>query len=133
VSENTIQSYGDPINAPFWEAARAENLVVQHCLECENHQFYGRPFCLECQSERLEWKSVSGRGTVYSKTCVRVPWVEGFDPPYVVAVVELEEGPRLLTNIVNGEAEIGDPVRVVWRHRDDAPPVPLFEPESASG
>ena len=130
MTENNTQNYGDPVNAPFWDAARDENLVVQHCLDCGHHQFYGRPCCLECQSDQIEWKEVSGRATVYSKTCVHVPWVEGFDPPYVVAVVELEEGPRLLTNIVNGEAEIGDRVRVTWRHRADAPPVPVFEPES---
>jgi len=65
---------------------------------------------------------------VYSITTVRKQWVPGFTPPYRVAIVELDEGPRLLTNIVNGEASIGTKVRVAWRDRSGLPPVPVFEP-----
>jgi uncharacterized OB-fold protein len=50
-----------------------------------------------------------------------------FTPPYVVAVVELDEGPRLTTNIVNGDTQIGDKVKVAWRERENAPPLPVFE------
>jgi hypothetical protein len=69
-------------------------------------------------------------GTIYSMTVTRVPIDPTFQPPYVVAVVELDEGPRLLTNIVNGECAIGGRVRVVWRDRIDGPPLPLFEPDA---
>lgn len=65
---------------------------------------------------------------MYSSTCVRKKWIPQFEPPYTVAIVELDEGPRLVTNIVNGYAKIGDRVRVTWRQRTGLAPVPVFEP-----
>lgn len=102
--------------------------MVQRCVACGHHQFYPRPFCLPCNADRLEWVRVRGTGRVYSQTTVHMSAGPGFEPPYVVAVVELDEGPRLVTNIINGGCRIGDPVRVVWRERAGAPPVPVFEP-----
>lgn len=122
------QTEGDPTHRPFWDAATRRVLVIQRCADCGQHQFYARPFCIRCQSDAVSWSAVSGAGTVYSITTVRKQWVPGFTPPYMVAVVELDEGPRLLTNIVNGEARIGTRVRVTWRDRSGLPPVPVFEP-----
>jgi uncharacterized protein len=99
----------DPTTAPFWRAARQHRLVVQRCVSCGAYQFYPRPFCLACSGLELEWAEVSGRATVYSKTTVRIPVVEELTPPYVVAIVTLDEGPRLTTNLVGDEPEIGDP------------------------
>ena len=123
--------FGDPTHAPFWDAARRKTLVIQNCEACGQYQFYGRPFCLHCQSDLVVWKEALGIATVYSITSVRKSWVPGFEPPYSVAVVELAEGPRMMTNIVNGTARIGDRVRVTWRERGGLPPVPVFEPDTS--
>jgi uncharacterized OB-fold protein len=113
--------YGDPLSLPFWEAASRKQLVVQRCEACGEHQFYPRPFCLSCYSEDVVWVEVSGRATVYSQTTVEMA-----TPSYVVALVDLEEGPRLVTALEGTRAEIGDAVELRWRDRDDAPPVPVF-------
>jgi len=119
--------YGDTLSRPFWEAAARKELVMQQCATCGNVQFYPRPMCLECRGTDLGWTAVSGDATVYSMTTVHVQIDPDLVPPYVVALVDLDEGPRLLTNI-DGDVEIGVRVRVAWRDRDDAPPLPVFEP-----
>lgn len=132
MNDSVQTAYGDPINVPFWTAAAEHKLVMQYCSSCNNYQFYGRPFCLTCQSDEIEWKPVSGLGQVYTMTCVHMAWSDAFDPPFTVAIVELDEGPRLVTNIVNGEANIGDRVMVTWRERENAPPLPVFAPEASA-
>lgn len=113
---------------PFWQACLERRLVVQKCTSCGAHQFYPRPFCLTCESESLDWVDVKGTGTVYSLTTVRMAVVDALPPPYLLALVDLEEGPRLLTNIVGGDVKIGDEVMLDWRARDGLPPVPVFRP-----
>lgn len=120
-------AYGDVHTRPFWEAARRRELVVQQCRTCRAHQFYPRPSCLVCDSQDMAWVEVAGTGTVYSATTVHLKVTPDFDPPYMVAIVELDEGPRLLTNLVGLEAKIGDRVEVRWRERQEAPPFPMFE------
>lgn len=119
----------DALSVPFWEAARERRLVVQRCRDCGAHQFYARPFCLACESDALEWVGSAGRGTVYSATTVRMRVRPDLDPPYDVALVELDEGPRMLSVMAAGEARIGDRVRLDWRERADAPPLPNFVPD----
>jgi uncharacterized protein len=123
----------DPTTAPFWRAAREHRLVVQRCTDCGAHQFYPRPFCLACFGLAVEWVEASGRATVYAKTTVRIPVVEELTPPYVVAIVTLDEGPRLTANLVGDEAEIGDRVGVTWRERTDLPPLPVFQRLAGDG
>jgi len=122
------EEFGDPMTAPFWRAAREHRLLVQRCGGCGAHQFYPRPMCLKCNSLDVSWVEAHGTGTVYSMTTVRVPVTPELEPPYVVALVELDEGPRLLTNLVEGELVIGDRVSVRWRAREPLPPVALFGP-----
>jgi uncharacterized OB-fold protein len=107
----------DPTTRAFWMRAREHELVVQHCKACNHCQFYPRPLCLVCHSQELEWHQVSGRGTVYSLTTVRIPVLPELEPPYVVVLVELDEGPRFLANAASDLA-IGQSVRLVWRDRD---------------
>ncbi|MFC9660021.1 Zn-ribbon domain-containing OB-fold protein [Nocardia sp. NPDC127606] len=89
--------------ATYWNAAREERLVVQRCEECGRHQFYPRAFCTACLSEHLEWVDSVGAGSIYTFTICRIP----ADPsmadkvPYAVAIIDLDEGVRLLTNIVD--------------------------------
>lgn len=117
--------YGDAFNQEFWDSASRRQLRIQHCTECDHYQFYGRPFCLKCQSD-VSWVEARGTGTVYSLTTVRRQLLPEPPVPYIVAIVELDEGPRMLTNIEGEGVRIGDRVRVVWRDRQEAPPLPVF-------
>ena len=119
---------GDPTTEAFWAACRERRLVIQRCRACRHHQFYPRPFCLACESPDLTWVEASGEGRIYSMTTIRVPADPSIPPPYVVAIVELTEGPRLLSNIEGGPAAIGDPVVLRWREREPLPPLPIFAP-----
>ncbi len=119
--------WGDPLSEPFWRAAWERRLKVQFCAQCERYQHYPRPFCLSCQSDALAWVDVTGRGTVYSMTRNWLDVGSGLVPPYVVALVDLDEGPRLLTNLIDDTLCIGDRVEVTWRDRVDGPPLPVFK------
>ena len=96
-----------PWSRPFWEAARRHELVVQQCNDCKAHIFYPKMFCPRCMSGNLGWLRASGRGTVYSYTVIEANPPSAFaqDVPYVVAVVRLEEGVQLMTNIVGCRPE----------------------------
>lgn len=87
---------------PFWEAAKRHELQIQRCESCGAVLFYPREVCSECLSSELSWIQASGQGTVYSYTIAQAPTHPAFaeDVPYIVAIVELAEGPRLTTNIV---------------------------------
>jgi uncharacterized protein len=74
------------------------------------------------------WIDASGAGIVYSKTIVHITVSPDMPPPYVVAIVELDEGPRLTTNLTDLALNIGDRVKLVWRDRQGAPPFPVFAP-----
>ena len=116
----------DPTTEPFWQACAARRLTVQRCASCGASQLYPRPFCLACEGRDLGWAEAKGTGTIYSLTTVRLPVVDDLKPPYLLALVDLDEGPRLLTNIVSESAAIGDRVSLDWRERDGLPPLPVF-------
>ena len=112
-----------PLTQPFWDAARRRELWVQRCRACATHLFYPRYLCTTCGSGDLEWAQASGRGTVFTYTVAHRPTHPGFADlvPYVIAVVELEEGPKLTTNIVNLDPDdmvIGLPVRATFEDLD---------------
>ena len=90
----------DALSRPFWAGAAEGRLLVQRCTACGAHQFYPRPFCLACQDE-VEWVEASGRGEIYSLTTNHLRMSPELEPPYYVALVRLEEGPVLLTRIVD--------------------------------
>lgn len=96
------QRVSTPLTAPYWEAAEKGNLLVQVCIDCGRLQLYPGAVCRGCWSEHLRWRSVEGSGTVWTTTVAEVPghpaWRDAV--PYCIAIVELDEGPRLLTNIV---------------------------------
>ncbi len=113
-----------PDSRPFWDAAKRHELQVQQCGDCRRFIYYPRHRCPHCLGADLEWRRVSGRGTVYSFTVVRRTTNKAFvaDVPYVLAIVELAEGPRLTTNIVGSPPEVvrcGMPVEVSF---DDVTP-----------
>src|SRR5207302_5366614 len=89
-----------PTSRPFWEAARKHELKLQRCGACRKFVYYPRPRCPHCFSDQLSWETVSGLGTLYSYTIVHRASNRAFaDGPYVLAIVELAEGPRMTTNI----------------------------------
>jgi uncharacterized OB-fold protein len=132
VTEEAAEPFGDPLSAPFWAAAERGELMIQRCAACGHHQFYPRPFCLACDAERMEWAKAKGTGAIYSQSVVHMAAVPGFEPPYTVAVIELDEGPHFVANVVGGASAIGDRVRVAWRARDGLPPLPVFERDGGS-
>src|SRR5438105_6793014 len=95
----------DEITAPFWEATRQGRLAIQRCPACGFYIHAPQVVCPRCGNEALEVRDVSGRGTVYSFTVVRESATRGFEPPYLIGFVELEEQPGLiyLTNLVEVE------------------------------
>src|SRR5690606_20320978 len=117
----------DPTTERFWSACAEHRLLVQHCRNCGAHQFYPRPFCLACEPNDLEWTESKGSGTFYSVTTIRLPVTPELTPPYLVALVDLDEGPRLLTNIeATDAAGIDARVTLTWRERPGLPPLPVF-------
>jgi uncharacterized OB-fold protein len=94
-----------PETAPYWEGARAGELRIQRCSACGRHYFYPRVACRFCSSLDVEWVAVSGRASLVSYVINHrpLPGFEAVSP--VIALVELEEGPRLMTNIVGVEPE----------------------------
>jgi uncharacterized OB-fold protein len=90
---------------PFWDAAKDGTLLVKHCAACDRYHFYPRPFCPHCWSQDVEWVEASGRATLYTWSVVRRNDLPPFPDrvPYVAAVVDLAEGPRMMTNVVECE------------------------------
>ncbi|MEQ8731924.1 Zn-ribbon domain-containing OB-fold protein [Roseitalea porphyridii] len=121
--------------APFWDGCAAGVVTVQRCEACGATQFPPRPFCTSCRSNRLTWGPTSGRATVASFTVVHRAPVPAFREavPYVLALVDLPEGPRLMTNVVDCDPQdvrIGQAVRFVFRRvADGAPPLPCCVPD----
>src|SRR5580658_7841361 len=87
----------------FWEAAKGERLLIKHCLDCDAYSYYPRPFCPSCWSESVEWFEASGRGTLYTWSVIYNNDMPPFRDrvPYVAAIVDLAEGPRMMTNVVD--------------------------------
>jgi uncharacterized OB-fold protein len=117
----------------FWEAARRQTLVRPVCAECGCSFFTPQVACPNCLSERWAWTASSGRGRVYSFTvCHRAP-TPGFDVPYVLAIVDLEEGWSMLSNVEGCEprdVHIGLEVAVAWKPVADVV-LPVFGPAAA--
>ena len=86
---------------PFWDGCKEGRFLLRHCNACGEYHFYPRPFCPKCWSDDVTWKDASGRGQVYTYSVVRQNDLPPFPErvPYVAAVVELDEGPRVMTNI----------------------------------
>jgi uncharacterized OB-fold protein len=121
-------------NARYWRSARAHRLELPFCMACERAFYPPQHRCPTCLSDRVEWRPVSGRGRVFTWIVMHQvydPWFKD-KVPYVVAAVELEEGPRLITNLVNcphDRIRLNMPVRVVYEDVNDELALVYFEPE----
>ena len=127
----------DPESAPYWEAAADGRLLVKRCSECGRNHWYPRDHCPHCQSAVTSWEETAGRGTIYSWTTVRRPQSAAFADraPYSLALVELEEGPRVLGFLGDSGAAptIGAPVEVSFEPAGSTalPVFHLVEPAGA--
>ncbi len=96
----------DDFSQPYWDAARQGTLLIQRCRTCRRYQFYPRAHCAHCFADDPEWTPASGRGRIHTWTVIRrTPNAEfAADCPYVLAIIELDEGPRMTARIV-GESD----------------------------
>ena len=118
---------------PFWEACRRGELLIQKCGSCDEYQFYPRAICANCWTTDIAWVTASGKGTVWSFTVTQQNRTPGFadDVPYALALVELEEGVKMFTNIVEcdpKDVSIGMPVEVTFIRATDRVSIPYFKP-----
>jgi uncharacterized OB-fold protein len=125
----------DDDNREFWTGCERGELILQRCEGCGAFRYFPGAVCPACSSLEFHWEAVSGRGTVYTYTVVhRAPSpIFAADVPYVYAVVELEEGVMMPTNIVDVDPEqvrIDMPVRVRFRETNPGVHIPVFAPES---
>ena len=121
-----------PETQHFWDGTRSGELRLQRCEDCSRVYFPPRPFCPACASRKVSVFAASGRGVLWSYV-IHHRNVPGFTPPYAIAVVQLEEGPRMMTNIVDcpqtPEALVLDmPLEVAFEKLDDDITLPLFRP-----
>ncbi len=122
-----------PWTEAFWKATKEHRLVIQECRDCEAKIFYPRKYCPECWSSNLGWSEACGRAKVSTFAIMRGMVEPKFwdDLPYVLAMVDLEEGIRMMTRIVEcdpEEVEIGMDVEVVFEDITDQHALPLFRP-----
>ena len=125
------------VTAPFWDATRERHLLLQWCRSCEQLVWYPRETCPGCLGTDLEWRPASGGGTVHACSVMPRPGNPGMAgrEPYVVALVALDEGVRLMSNVVGGDpwtVAVGDRVALTWEPLSDGRHLYLFERTGAS-
>ena len=123
-----------PENEHFWHGGAEGELRFLRCDSCRTWVHPPAPLCPACESFELSPEAVSGRAELVTYTENHHPWIPGFPPPYLVAIVELPEqsGLRLTTNLIDCDADsirIGMPLRVIFEEADDGIYLPLFRPE----
>lgn len=127
----------DADSAALWAGLARGELLLQHCLDCGAVHYYQQAVCRRCLSERLEHRVASGRGTVYSYSVVHRAPGPAFrdDAPYAVLLVELEEGPRMISSLVEADpasVAIGMAVELVCERVSDEVVLPRFRPAGAA-
>lgn len=135
---NTAKPLPDPTDAsrPFWDACRRHELRIQRCLDCGDLIHYPKLHCPRDGGDRFEWALMCGRGTVYSFIVAHRAFHESFkrEVPYVVAVIELEEGVKMMSNVIGVDPDtvhIGMPVKVEFEDVDTGFSLPKFRSVAA--
>ncbi|WP_249871690.1 Zn-ribbon domain-containing OB-fold protein [Oceanobacillus saliphilus] len=120
-----------PEHQDYWDAAAEGRLLIKYCKSCEQYHYYPRNICIFCMSDETVWKEATGTGIIYTFSIMR----RAKPAPYAIAYVELDEGPKMMTNIVDCDLdslEIGQKVKLVFKQTGDAdnlgPYVPCFTP-----
>ncbi len=124
----------DEESQPWWDAAADGRYLIRHCTACDHRYWYPRDFCPSCWSTDVAWEEASGRGTLYTYSTVYrndlPPWPQRV--PYIAAIIDLEEGPRVLGHLVDcsdDDAAIGMAVEVTFRHDEEGGfTLPVFRP-----
>jgi uncharacterized OB-fold protein len=126
-----------PETKPFWDAAKQHQLRIQRCRDCAQHYFYPRPLCPHCLSRNVEWVDCSGRGRLHTFVInYRPPRNFPLQQPFIIGIVELDEGVRMMSNIVGIEADptrlrCDMPLEVVFEDLTDTITLPKFRPVRA--
>ncbi|PZC48445.1 MAG: hypothetical protein DK306_000893 [Chloroflexi bacterium] len=129
-----LPSLADPDTAPFWQATKSHELRFQVCDDCDAVVFYPRRHCTSCLGSALSWKVSAGAGEIYSFSVVQLsrhPFF-GQKVPYAVALIDLDEGFRILSNVVGvddpvAQLRVGQRVALEWEDHDEVA-IPLFHP-----
>ncbi|MFL9679649.1 Zn-ribbon domain-containing OB-fold protein [Streptomyces sp. KL110A] len=121
----------DAFTRPYWDAAAEGRLLLRRCRACARPHHYPREFCPHCWSEDVDWEPASGRATLYTWSVVHRNDLPPFGErvPYVAAVVDLAEGPRMMTQVVDvpeDDLRADMALEVVFRTGDDGVAVPVF-------
>lgn len=126
-----------PEAKPYWDGLKEEKLMLPKCDDCGKAFFYPRIACPHCHSRNVGWIQASGKGKLYSFEIAYRSLNPAYkiEPPYVLAMIELEEGPRMMSNMINVEAtpealKCDMPVEVVFEKQNDDVTLPLFQPAS---
>ncbi|NYT60291.1 OB-fold domain-containing protein [Alcaligenaceae bacterium] len=123
---------------PFWEATRERRFILPRCDHCGAYHTYFEPWCSNCGKEGVHWEQLSGRGRIWANCRFHKQYFPGFEEPYNVVMVQLEEGPRLMSNIVDtahgtlDEMPIGMEVEIVFEDVTDEVTLVKFKPISLS-
>lgn len=132
--ERPLPKLTEADTAEFWTRTKQGKLSYQRCADCAAIVFYPRRHCTHCLGNNLEWQTASGKGTVYTFSVVRQSYQPFFrtQVPYVVAWIDLDEGPRILSNVIGltdpaTQLEIGQAVTVEWEPHEELS-IPLFKP-----
>ena len=123
-----------PLSQPWFDGCARGELLLQHCSNCDEYQFYPRTLCSHCGATDPGWTTASGRGRIASFSIVRRGISKAYEAPYVVALIDLEEGPRMMSNVVGCEPEaiaIGQAVTVAFEAWNDDITLPVFTVDTA--
>tara|TARA_B100001559_G_C15944932_1_gene369339 strand:- start:85 stop:492 length:408 start_codon:yes stop_codon:yes gene_type:complete len=115
----------------YWDGAKNKKLMIQYSLDTKEYFLYSKQLTNTTDSKNIEWREVSGKGKIYSYTVVHAPAGPAFkdDTPYIVASIELEEGARIISNVITEDVtnvSIGDRVKVIFEKQDDEFTIPKF-------
>ena len=116
----------NPETEAFWDATKGGKFMLRYCLDCGQTHWYPRAICPHCFSDKSEWREASGRGTIYTYSVTRRA-----DPPYAIAYVTLEEGPTMISNLVDcsyDDLAVGQAVEMVFKESQGGFAVPMFKP-----
>ena len=117
------------LSQPYWDGAVEGALMLQQCADCSSWQFYPRIICTTCGGDKLEWKAASGGGCIASFTVVRRGISADYPAPYIVALVDLDEGPRMMTGLIEvapEDVQVGKRVEVTFGDWSEDIRMPLF-------
>ncbi len=116
----------NPETEVFWEAASKGELMLKKCADCGKYHYYPRAICPHCFSDKTEWVKASGNGEIYTFSVMKRSKI-----PYAIAYVTLEEGVKMMTNIVDADFDalsVGQKVKVVFKASEEGQKVPMFTP-----